>query len=224
VPDLEFFFDPLSPSCWVTSRWVVEVQSQRALRVAWRPMSLALVDPAAFSGERGSPDAQLRGLEMLRVVHAARETYGSEVVGDLYTAFGELVWDAEPAGDTVAAVVHEMARVRDLTPALRECGLPASLAAAASDTSRDGALRAETAEAVERSGGSGTPVLSFDGRTALVGPVVEEPPSGEDAEDLYDAVERLGRWPAFAELRRPTRSFPATRLSADLPRPGTGRR
>lgn len=221
MPDLEFFFDPLCPSCWVTSRWVVEVQSQRALRVEWRPMSLALVD-GTFTGERGPRDAQLRGLEMLRVVHAAREAHGSEVVGDLYTALGEPVWDAAPAGDTVEAVVQEMARVRDLTPALRECGLPVSLAAATADASRDGALRDETAEAVERSGGFGAPVLSFDGKTALVGPVIEEPPSGEDAEDLYDAVERLGRWPAFAELRRPTRSFPVTRLSSGLPRPGTG--
>lgn len=221
MPDLEFFFDPLCPFCWVTSRWVVEVQSQRALRVEWRPLSLALLDERSDE-QPEDRDAHLRGLEMLRVVHAAREQHGSEIVGDLYTALGELVWDAEPAEGTVEAVRHEMARVRDLRPALRECGLPESLAGAASDTARDAALRVETVEAVDRSGGLvGSPILSFDGKTALVGPVIDEPPSEEEAEDLYDAVERLGRWPAFAGFTRPPRSFPVTRLSANLARTDT---
>ncbi|GLZ56070.1 DsbA family protein [Actinomycetospora sp. NBRC 106378] len=222
MPDLEFFFDPLCPFCWVTSRWVVEVQSQRALRVEWRPLSLALLDEKLPDEQPERSDARLRGLEMLRVVHAAREAHGSEVVGDLYTALGELVWDAEPVEGTVEAVVHEMARERDLTPALRECGLPVSLAEAASDTTRDAALRDETFEAVDRCGGGvGTPILSFDGKTALVGPVIDEPPAEEDAEDLYDAVDKLGRWPGFAELRRSARSFPVTRLSANLARTDT---
>ncbi|WP_018332453.1 DsbA family protein [Actinomycetospora chiangmaiensis] len=227
MPDLEFFFDPICPFCWVTSRWVVEVQSQRALRVEWRPLSLALLNEEISYEERKKaspeyPDSHVRGLEMLRVVHAARQAHGSEVVGDLYTALGELVWDADPVEGTFEAVMHEMARKRDLTPALRECGLPVSLADVAADTSRDAALRDETFEAVDRCGGGvGTPVLSFDGKTALFGPVIDEPPSGEEAEDLYDAVEKLGRWPGFAELKRSARSFPVTRLSANLARTDT---
>jgi hypothetical protein len=157
---------------------------------------------------------------MLRVVHAAREAHGPEVVGDLYTALGSLVWDADPPeGDNFRAVMHEMARHRDLRPALERAGLPADLVDATEDTSRDDDLRAETQEAVERCGGGvGTPILSFappDG-PALFGPVIDAPPSGEDALRLWDAVETLAQWRGFAELKRTVRSFPDTPLSSKL--------
>ena len=225
MPDLEFFFDPICPFCWVTSRWVVEVQSQEALAVDWRPLSLALLNEDISYDERRQaspeyPDSHVRGLEMLRVVHAARERFGPEVVGELYTALGELVWDAEPPdGDDFRAVMHEMARVRDLRPALRAADLPEELAAASSETDRDDDLRRETQEAVARCGGGvGTPILAFsppDG-PALFGPVIDAPPAEEDALRLYDAIETIARWGGFAELKRTVRSFPVTRLSSKL--------
>ncbi len=223
--DLEFFFDPICPFCWVTSRWVVDVARQRDLDVVWRPLSLAILNEGISYEERKRaspeyPDSHLRGLEMLRVVHAAREAHGPGVVGDLYTALGELVWDSEPpAGDDFGAVMHEMARVRDLRPALRQAGLPEDLAEASSDTSRDDDLRAETEEAAQRCGGGvGTPILSFsppDG-PALFGPVIDAPPSGDEALRLWDAVETIARWRGFAELKRTVRSFPDTPLSSKL--------
>lgn len=231
MPDLEFFFDPICPFCWVTSRWVVEVQSQEALAVDWRPLSLALLDEDAPDDERRDAsgeysDSHVRGLEMLRVVHAARDRFGPEVVGDLYTALGELVWDAEPPeGDDLRAVVREMARVRDLRPALRAADLPEELAAASSETDRDDDLRRETREAVARCGGGvGTPILAFspagqDGvgtGPALFGPVIDAPPAEEDALRLYEAVETIARWGGFAELKRTVRSFPRTRLSSKV--------
>lgn len=225
MPDLEFFFDPICPFCWVTSRWVVEVQSQEALAVNWRPLSLALLNEGISYDERKEaspeyPDSHVRGLEMLRVVHAARERFGPEVVGDLYTALGELVWDAEPPeGDDFRAVMHEMARVRDLRPALRAADLPEELAAASSETDRDDDLRRETQEAVDRCGGGvGTPILAFSppAGPALFGPVIDAPPAEEDAVRLYEAVETVARWGGFAELKRTVRSFPRTRLSSRL--------
>ncbi len=137
--DLEFFFDPVCPFCWVTSRWVTEVSRQRPLEVRWRPLSLAILNEGIGYEERKKaapeyPDSHQRGLEMLRVVHAARETAGSERVGELYTALGELVWNSEaPEGDDFDAVMHEMARRRDLRPALERVGLPADLADAAAE-------------------------------------------------------------------------------------------
>ena len=233
--DLEFFFDPICPFCWVTSRWVVDVARQRDLDVVWRPLSLAILNEEISYEERKQaspeyPDSHLRGLEMLRVVHAAREAHGPGVVGDLYTALGELVWDADPAEGTFEAVMHEMARVRDLRPALRQAGLPEDLADASSDSSRDDALRDETEEAVRRCGGGvGTPILSFsppaqdggEAGPALFGPVIDAPPSGEDALRLWDAVETIARWGGFAELKRTVRSFPETRMSAKLAKTDT---
>jgi hypothetical protein len=227
---LEFFFDPICPFCWVTSRWVVEVAGKRPLEVTWRPLSLAILNEEISYEERKKaspeyPDSHVRGLEMLRVVHAARETHGPEIVGDLYTALGELVWDADPPeGDDFRAVMHEMARRRDLRPALERVGLPADLADAADDTSRDDALRAETQEAVDRCGGGvGTPILSFapPNGPALFGPVIEAPPSGDDALRLWDAVETLAQWGGFAELKRTLRSFPDTPMSTKLARTET---
>lgn len=228
--ELEFFFDPICPFCWVTSRWVVEVARQRPLEVTWRPLSLAILNEEISYDERKKaspeyPDSHLRGLEMLRVVHAARESAGPGCVGDLYTALGELVWNSPPPdGDDFDAVMHEMARRRDLTGALERVGLPAELAEAAGDERRDADLRAEAEEATRRCGGGvGTPILSFappDG-PALFGPVIDSVPEGEEALRLWDAVSTLGRWSGFAELKRSLRSFPDTPLSAKLARTDT---
>lgn len=223
--DLEFYFDPICPFCWVTSRWVVEVCRQRELRVRWRPLSLAILNEEISYAERKKaspayPDSHQRGLEMLRVVHAARESEGEECVGDLYTALGELVWNSQPPeGEDFDALMHEMARVRDLDSALRQANLPTSLAVAASEQHRDAELREETEEAVRRCGGGvGTPILSFappDG-PALFGPVIDSVPTGDEALRLWDAVSTLARWPGFAELKRSLRMFPDTPLSAKL--------
>jgi len=228
--DVEFFFDPICPFCWVTSRWVVEVSRHRPLSVTWRPLSLAILNEGISYDERRKaseayPDSHVRGLEMLRVVHAAREAAGAECVGDLYTALGELVWDSPaPDGDDFDAVMQEMAHRRDLRPALERAGLSPDLADAADDDSRDADLRAETQEAADRCGGGvGTPILSFapPGGPALFGPVIDSAPSADEALRLWDAVSTLARWPGFAELKRSVRSFPDTPLSAKLARTDT---
>ncbi|NMH96730.1 DsbA family protein [Pseudonocardia acidicola] len=219
---VEFFFDPTCPFAWVTSRWVVEVARQRPVTVRWRPLSLKLLnEPLGYDGRPADyPDAHQRGLEMLRVVHAARERYGEGVVGDLYTALGEEIWHG-PAPDeaTFEAVLAEEARPRDLAAVLRHAGLDPDLAAAAHDTGRDEALRAETLEAVNRAGGGvGTPVLTFDppDGPSFFGPVIEAPPAGEEALRLWDAVRTLAEHRGFAELKRAVRAFPRTPMSARI--------
>ena len=42
--DLEFFFDPICPWAWLTSRWVKEVQELRQYSVTWRPISLKILN------------------------------------------------------------------------------------------------------------------------------------------------------------------------------------
>jgi hypothetical protein len=220
--DVDFFFDPTCPYAWVTSRWVVEVARQRRLSVGWRPLALRLLnEPIGYDTRPPDyPHAHQRGLEMLRVVHAARERYGAGVVGDLYTAMGEEIWDGPPpAPATFEAVLAEEARPRDLAAVVVRAGLPAELASDASDDSRDEDLRVETFTAVERAGGGvGTPILWFDppAGPALFGPVIDAPPAGEDALRLWDAVVTLARWPGFAELRRDLRSFPRTPMTARI--------
>lgn len=220
--DLEFFFDPVCPFCWVTSRWVVNVTRQRPLEVIWRPLSLRILnEPIGYETRpAGYPDAHQRGLEMVRVVDAAREAHGPLVVGDLYTAMGEAVWSVPaPEEATFEAILEQTRRRRDLPAILAHAGLPEELAVAAHDERRDAALRAETQEAVDRAGGGvGTPILSFDppDGPAFFGPVVDDAPDGEEALRLWEAVTTLAQWRGFAELKRSLRSFPRTELSARL--------
>jgi 2-hydroxychromene-2-carboxylate isomerase len=220
--DLEFFFDPVCPFCWVTSRWVTNVARLRSLTVVWRPLSLWLLnEPIGYETRpEGYPEVHRRGLELVRVVAAARQAYGPAVVGDLYTAMGEAIWEVPPPEEaTFEAILGETGRPRDLPAILARAGLPEGLELAAHDQRFDTALRAETQEAVDRAGGGvGTPILSFappDG-PAFFGPVIDEAPDGEEALRLWDAVMTLARWPGFAELKRSLRSFPHTRLSARL--------
>lgn len=221
--DIDFFFDPVCPFCWVTSQWVRSVQSQRGLRVEWRFISLRLLNdtPGAYDGKPARyPDAHQRGRQMLRVAAAARHAHGPDVVGPLYKALGQAIWEAQPpVAPQFDAVLEHTATAGDLEAILQRVGLPTELAAAADDDAWDGELRAETNEAIERTGGDvGTPIVSFDPPEgpAFFGPVLSEPPADEDALTLWDAVETLARWPTFAELKRGLRTFPNTPVTTTL--------
>lgn len=226
--DLEFFFDPVCPFCWVTSRWVRHVQRLRGLDVSWRFVSLAMLNEGGYDDKPpGYPAAHHRGLQLLRVAAAVRDAHGAERMGEVYDAFGGAVWRAEspiPPGSDVedgfARVLEHSAHAGDLPALLARLDLPQHLADAADDPSHDDVIRADTREGLARVGGDvGTPILSFappDG-PAFFGPVISAPPDNdEDALALWDAVQLLGRWPGFAELKRSLRRFPSTPLTAPI--------
>lgn len=221
--DLAFFFDPVCPFCWVTSQWVRAVQARRPLSVEWRFVSLRMLheQPGAYDDKpEGYPDAHHRGLEMLRVAAAARETHGSEVIAELYQSLGRAIWDAPPPEEPeFEAILEHSAQAGDLEATLEQLGLPRDLAGAAADSSWDTVIRAETEEALERAGGDvGTPILSFDppDGPAFFGPIISEVPAEEDALELWEAVETLAHWPSFTELKRALRTFPDTPVTAKL--------
>lgn len=215
MADLEFFFDPVCPFCWITSEWVRNVQRLRGLEVTWRFISLSILNEGSYEEKpEGYPDAHHRGLELLRVAAAARADHGMEVIGELYERMGRAVWHAEaPDGDDFDAILEHSATAGDIPAILRDVGLPEELADAADDGVWDAFLRAETEEALARVGGGvGTPILSFsppDG-PAFFGPVISEVPDDEQSVSLWEAVERLARFPGFAELKRSLRNFPDT--------------
>jgi 2-hydroxychromene-2-carboxylate isomerase len=206
MADLEFFWDPVCPWAWITSRWVVNVLQERPMDVDWRFISLRMVNHDKDYEKDFAPGYErghTRGLELLRVAAAARESLGPESVLPLYTAFGERIHlqkDPESFDDPRGfASIHP------------ELGDPAQLGAAATSTEHDDVIRAETKEALDRCGGNiGTPVLSFsppDG-PSFFGPVINVAPKGKDAVDLWDAVLALGSNPHFSELKRSTRGRP----------------
>jgi 2-hydroxychromene-2-carboxylate isomerase len=220
--DLEFFFDPVCPFCWVTSQWVRLVQGQRSLQVSWRPLSLRMLhdDEQYARKPKGYPQAHERGLELLRVIVAARAACGPDVLEALYRIMGEEIWHAwPPPGNTFEAILEHTADAGDLDRILRRAGLPTQLAAAAQDTSWDELIRTDTDDALERTGGDvGTPILSFappDG-PAFFGPVISDVPDAQSAVVRWEAIETLARWPGFAELKRPLRRFASTPVTARL--------
>lgn len=210
---VEFYWDPICPFAWVTSRWLVEVEAPRDLSVDWRFFSLHILNEQK-NYDRDFPPGyallHLKGRRMLRVAAAVRESEGAASMGPLYTAFGESIWD-RPYQRGALAQMDGIAEPAHLRSVLVSVGLSPDLAAAADDDRFDAELRASTETALARAGDDvGTPVIAIDppNGPAFFGPVISEVPAGEDAVALWDAVMTLARWPSFAELKRSLREMP----------------
>ncbi|WP_053388208.1 DsbA family protein [Leucobacter japonicus] len=188
-PSVEFWFDPICPWCWMTSRWVSNVAEQRGFDVVWHPVSLKVINEG---NEPGPYDEAMRhGHRLGRVAVAVGREHGAETVGKLYTEFGTAI---HPGGrDDFDAL---------LTDALAALGLDAAFAAAADDEQYDDEVRGNTAHALEIAGPDvGVPVISVNG-VAFFGPVVTPAPQGEQALTLWDGIVAAASVPGFYELKR----------------------
>jgi 2-hydroxychromene-2-carboxylate isomerase len=218
VADVEFYWDPICPFAWITSRWVEKVAAQRDLEVDWRFICLRILNEHrdyATEMPEGYLEMHTRGIRMLRVAAAARAAHGREVVGPLYTAFGESIWH-RPRRHGVPA--FEGIGERDhLIAVLAAAGLPTELASAADDDAFDADLRADTDEGLARTGGGvGTPIVVYGGPDGpgFFGPVISRVPDDDEALRLWDAVTLLAEWPGFAEIKRSARELPQLPLLA----------
>lgn len=187
----DFWFDPLCPWAWITSRWMVEVEKVRPVEPRWHVMSLAVLN----EDKEDLPESYREGLAKawgpVRVCIAAEAKYGPEVLGPLYTAIGTRFHNEEMPRDRAT-----------IEAALAEAGLPADLADAMDSTQYDEAVRASHAEGIERVGYEvGTPILSMNG-TSIFGPVVTPIPRGEAAAKLWDGVNLVTQTDGFFELKR----------------------
>jgi len=208
MADVDFFWDPVCPWAWITSRWVEEVAGQRSLEVDWRFIALRIVNEEKDYEKDfapGYPNRHQLGLRILRVASAVRDAHGREPVGGFYTAVGNRIH--------VENDRESLDPVEGIAAVLEGLGLPGSLAKAADDDSYDGPVRADTEEALSRAGKDvGTPIVTFappDG-PSFFGPVINRIPRGEEALALWDAVETVARFPGFSELKRTVRGKPQT--------------
>ena len=188
---VDFWFDPICPWAWITSRWMLEVQQVRPVTTSWHVMSLAVLNGDKEDLPETYREALRSAWGPVRVVTAAEQAYGPEVVLPLYTALGNRFHHDKAPRDA-----------ETITAALAEAGLPASLAAAADSTEYDAAVRASHAEGINRVGYDvGTPVISV-GELSVFGPVMSPIPRGAEAGRLWDGVLLIASVDGFFELKR----------------------
>lgn len=217
-PDLEFFFDPACPFCWLTSKWVRVVQQETGIEVRWSYISLVTLNEPYDDDDDKAPGHRM-GRRAHRVIEAAARAHGEEVIGPLYEAIGNRTWEQEAPTDDFADVMEQLAQV-DLAGALSDVGLPTELAVAADDQRHDDVFEQHTKEALSRTGeGVGTPIITFDpdgDAASFFGPVISAVPSPDQSVEFYRALETAARVPSFAELKRAQRESPQLPLLAGV--------
>lgn len=190
--NVTFWFDPVCPFCWMTSRWVRSVAPARDLHVDWQPISLLFKNDL----EPGHPfhERAARTRDLLRVVESVRAAGGADRIGDLYTAFGRKIH-------------HESTPTFDVAKVLADLGIDPAHADALGDESFDARIRAAMDEGLALTGPDvGTPLLAItraDGeRVGVFGPILTEFPSGPAALELWDALVTMMSTDGFYEVKR----------------------
>ncbi|MEV0369315.1 DsbA family protein [Streptomyces sp. NPDC050636] len=196
----DFWFDPLCPWAWMTSRWMLEVEKVRPVEVRWHVMSLAVLNENKLDQlPEEYREAMLPGGSAwgpVRVCIAAEQQHGNAALGPLYTALGTRLHN------------QGLGRGREtILGALAEAGLPAELADAADSDAYDKQLRASHKEGIDLVGQEvGTPVIAVPGsdgdQIAFFGPVVTPAPKGEEAAKLWDGTLMVASIPGFYEIKR----------------------
>jgi hypothetical protein len=193
---VDMWFDPRCPWAWITSRWLLEVERVRPVRVRFHVMSLSVLNEGREDLSDWYRQFNADGWGPVRVAIAAEQRYGTDVLRDLYTAMGtrKHLEDRELDRDGLVEVLTGL-------------GLDPALADAADSTAYDQALRESHDRGMAPVGlDVGTPVIHAPGPDghpiAFFGPVVTPAPKGEAAGRLWDGVLLVAGTEGFYEIKR----------------------
>lgn len=186
----EFWFDPLCPWAFMTSRWILEVEKVRDVAVQWNLFSLAHLNRDKEMSEDYKAKL-MRSWHCTRLIAAAQNVAGSQATLPLYTA--------------ISTRIHlEKAPVREplFEAALADVGLDSSLISAIHNESLDAQIIESHDRGIALVGSDvGTPIISVAG-VAFFGPVISPAPKGEEAGKLWDGVVGVASYPGFFEIKR----------------------
>jgi len=188
---VDFHFDIMCPYAYQTSLWIREVRDRTGLDVRWRFFSLEEINRA--EGKKHPWErAWSYGWSMMRIGAYLRRQDMSLL--DLwYRAAGKALHEdgRKPHHPEVAEAI------------LTESGLdPGIVKAAIEDPSTGDDVRREH-DLVVSKGGFGVPTLVFDDGQCLFGPVLVNPPTGDQSVRLWQHVTGWLEFPHLYELQRP---------------------
>ena len=197
-----FYFDVSCPFCWVTSRWIKEVEKVRDIAVEWKPMSLSVLN----EGRDELPEEYKFMMQCnwtpARLFNAVFSQDGQEAVDKLYTALGTKIHNENRIDRHAHVDEPEHAFDELIKEALAEVGLPEERLAQALTTEFDELMRENHAEAMKEVGNDvGTPVVKLND-VAFFGPVLTRIPRGEEAGKIFDGAVAVASYPYFFEIKR----------------------
>ncbi len=188
---VDFHFDLMCPYAYQTSLWVREVRDRTGLRVAWRFFSLEEVNRA--EGKKHPWErAWSYGWSMMRIGALLRRS-DMAALDAWYAAAGRAL-------HVDGRKPHRPEVARDLLASL---GFdPGLVDEAIEDPTTGDDVLADHRRVVD-AGGYGVPTLVFPDGQVLFGPVLIDPPTGDAALRLWDAVVAWTEFPHLYELQRP---------------------
>jgi 2-hydroxychromene-2-carboxylate isomerase len=199
---VDFHLDMMCPYAYQTSLWIREVRARTGLRINWRFFSLEEINRA--EGKKHPWEREWSyGWSLMRIGALLRRQ-GMQHLDAWYAAVGralhvngEKPHQREVARELIAAIAMD--------PGLVD-------AAIADPTTGDEVLTDHLR--VTQAGGFGVPTLFFPDGQCLFGPVLIDPPVGEAAERLWDAVVAWTAFPHLYEIQRPKSRSDAEQIAA----------